>query len=73
VSVFIKSKNQTLEEFKAFKTLIKKRHDIKIKAIQSDNGHEYVNKEFLEYLRDQEIQRRLSTAYTPEQNGVGER
>lgn len=70
---FIKSKDQALEEFKAYKALVEKQHDAKVKAIQSDNGREYVNKEFDEYLKTQGIQRRLTTAYTPEQNGVAER
>lgn len=70
---FLQSKDQALEEFKTFKTFVEKQHDAKIKAIQSDNGREYVNKKFDEYLSAQGIQRRLATAYTPEQNGVAER
>ncbi|KMQ89436.1 retrotransposon unclassified [Lasius niger] len=69
----IKSKDQALEEFKAFKALVEKQHDAKIKTIQSDNGREYINKEFDEYLKEQGIRRQLTTAYTPEQNGVAER
>lgn len=70
---FIKNKNQALDEFKSFKALIENRHDKKIKALQSDNGGEFINKEFDEYLKSQGIQRRLTTPYTPEQNGVAER
>lgn len=70
---FIGSKDQALEEFKAFKAFVEKQHDVKIKAIQSDNGREYVNKEFDEYLKKHRIQRSLTTTYTLEQNGVAER
>lgn len=70
---FIKSKDQALEEFKAYKALVEKQHGTKIKAIQSDNGREYVNNEFSEYLKAQGIQHRLTATYTPEQNGVAER
>jgi len=63
---FIKSKDQALEEFKSYKALVEKQHGVKIKAIQSDNGREYVNKEFDEFLKTQGIQCRLTIAYTPE-------
>lgn len=39
----------------------------------SDNGTEYCNKEFNEYLREHGIQRRLAMPYTPQQNGLAER
>ncbi|XP_072758710.1 uncharacterized protein [Anoplolepis gracilipes] len=60
-----------IEEFKVYQVFVEKQYNAKIKAIQSDNGREYVNKEFDEYLKG--IQRRFTTAYTPEQNGIAER
>ncbi|XP_037930157.1 uncharacterized protein LOC119664864 [Teleopsis dalmanni] len=45
----------------------------RIKALQSDNGREYVNSEFNLFLRKFGIQRRLTAPYTPEQNGIAER
>lgn len=51
----IPKKQGSLEEFKAFKTFVEKQHGTSIKAIQSDNGREYVNKEFDEYLKTQGI------------------
>jgi transposase InsO family protein len=45
----------------------------KIKAVQSDNGKEYCNKEMDKFFRDSGIQRRLTTVYSPQQNGLAER
>jgi len=69
---FIAHKSQALEEFKAYKIFVEKQHGMKIKTLQSDNGREYVNQEFDEYLKSEGIKRRLTTTYTPEQNGIAE-
>lgn len=45
----------------------------KIKFLQTDNGKEYVNDKFSEFLLCYGIQRRLSAACTPQQNGTAER
>ena len=45
----------------------------KIKYLQSDNGREYYNRSFNSFLRNEDIRRRLSVPYTPEQNGIAER
>ncbi|RVE51364.1 hypothetical protein evm_003919 [Chilo suppressalis] len=39
----------------------------------SDNRKEYRNKEFYNFLKANGIQKRLTAAYTPQQNGVSER
>lgn len=41
---FLKHKNEALREFKALKAVIEKQYGVHIKAIQSNNGLEYVNK-----------------------------
>ncbi len=43
------------------------------KSIRTDNGGEYSSLEFNQYLRQNRIQNQLTTAYTPQQNGVCER
>jgi len=70
---FFAHNSQALEEFKAYKIFVEKQHGMKIKALQSDNGREYVNQEFDEYLISEGIKRRLTTTHTPEQNGIAER
>lgn len=45
----------------------------KPKFIRSDNGVEYVNRQFVEYLQHEGIQQHKTAPYTPQQNGVAER
>jgi len=45
----------------------------KIKVLRSDQGGEYISHEFEEYCQNVGIQRQLTAAYSPQQNGVAER
>lgn len=71
--VFIKHKNQVLTEFQKFKNQFENQTGRKIKSLQSDNGTEFCNKEFDEFLETSGIKRRLTVPHTPQQNGVAER
>lgn len=66
---FLKYKNEVLNNFKEYRTEVEKFTNHKIKYLQSDNGTEYCNKEFDEYLKSYGIQRRFSVPRTPQQNG----
>ena len=44
-----------------------------VRAIQTDNGSEYVNAELTEYLRSKGIIHQTTVPYNPEQNGAAER
>ena len=44
-----------------------------IKVLRSDRGGEYLSDEFESTLKESGTQHQLTAAYTPEQNGVGER
>lgn len=70
---FMKHKSEVTKIFKQHVTMVERQKDRKVKAIRSDNGTEYVNKEFDEYLRVLGIKRQLTVPYTPQQNGVAER
>lgn len=70
---FIANKSDVLDAFKNYKTYVEKFTEKKIKNLQSDNGREYVNKEFDDFLRSEGIRRRLTAPYTPQQNGIAER
>lgn len=70
---FMKHKSEVLEKFKIYKVEVENEHDKKIKYLQSDNGTEYCNQEFDNYLKKCGIQRRFSAPYTPQQNGLAER
>ncbi|KAI5322513.1 hypothetical protein L3X38_031585 [Prunus dulcis] len=45
----------------------------KVKCLRSDRGDEFTSCEFNKLCEDEGIQRQLSMAYTPQQNGVVER
>ena len=69
----LKRKEEAFAYLKTFKALVENFHDLKIKAIQSDNGGEFTSKEFINFCNENGIKRRTSNPYTPEQNGVAER
>jgi transposase InsO family protein len=68
-SVALKNKtdNEVLNGFK--KIYIKS----KIKAVRSDNGSEFINKKFKDYLEKNNIKQILSEASKPQSNGMIER
>lgn len=70
---FLKEKSDVLDSFKNYKNRVERQTGRKIKFIQSDNGKEFCNKNFDDFLKKEGIQRRLTTPYTPEQNGIAER
>lgn len=69
----IKSKKQVLEKFIEFKTLVENQTNLRIKKIRTDNGLEYCNYPFENYLKKYGIIHETTVPYTPEQNGVSER
>ena len=70
---FMKTKDQVLEKFKEYEAMVTNMTDKKIKILRSDNGGEYISKEFSNYLKVKGIQRQFSVPRTPQQNGVAER
>ena len=53
--------------------MVGKEKDTKVKMIRSDRGGEFVSTEFTKWCTSEDIQRQLTTPYTPSQNGVVER
>jgi transposase InsO family protein len=70
---FLKSKDEVFSKFKEFKALIENLSERKIKILRSDNGGEYISKEFVNFCKDVGIKRELTTPYNPQQNGVAKR
>ncbi len=69
----MKSKGECLEKFKEFKALVETQSEHKIKVFPSNNGGEYISKEFKRFLKAHDIEKQTSTPYRPQQNGVAER
>ncbi len=69
----MQKKDQTFTKFCEFKALVEKESGKKVKALQSDNGGEYVSNEFKNFCVVEGIKRELTTPHNPQQNGVSKR
>lgn len=70
---FIKNKSDVLNCFIKYNAKIKTKFMHSVRTLHSDNGGEYKNVEFKEYLESEGITHELTAPYTPEQNGRAER
>ncbi|CAK9814306.1 Retrovirus-related Pol polyprotein from transposon TNT 1-94 [Anthophora quadrimaculata] len=69
----LRNKSDVLEAFRKYKRQVEKQTGCAIKCLRTDNGREYLSREFSKYLEEEGIKRQLSIEYTPQQNGVAER
>ena len=67
---FLKKKSEALEKFKEFKA---SEFKMKIKALRTNRGGEYLSNEFQYFLKEWGIRPEFTAAYSPQQNGVSER
>ncbi len=70
---FLKKKSEVFEKFKQFQQVSERETGQKIKVLRTDNGGEYMSRQFEQDLQNKGIQRQLTVPKTPEQNGVAER
>jgi transposase InsO family protein len=70
---FLRNKSDTLNVFKKFKALVELQSGYKLKKLRSDRSGEYTSNEFQEFYVKQGMERQLTIAYSPQQNGVAER
>lgn len=72
--VFIqKDKDEIFENFKSWKTLVENQTSGKVEGLRTDNGLEFCNETFDIYYIVSGIARFITTARTPQQNGLAER
>ncbi|KAL8118400.1 hypothetical protein AgCh_016069 [Apium graveolens] len=69
----MKHKSEAFEKFKEYKHEVKKQTKHSIRTLRSDRGGEYLNGEFLDYLKENGIVSQWTPPYTPQLNGVSER
>ena len=67
------AKSETFNAFKRFKVHVEKETYIFIRDLRTDRGGEFTSQEFNTFCDVNGIQRQLTAAYTPQQNGVAER
>ena len=70
---FMKQKSEVFKKFKEYEALVTSDCKEQIGMLRSENGGEYMSREFELYLKSKGIRHETSCAYTPEQNGVAER
>ncbi|KAI5334699.1 hypothetical protein L3X38_024832 [Prunus dulcis] len=70
---FIRNKSSALECFRKFKAMTELQSGYKIEGLRSDRGGEFLSSEFNSFCAEVGIQRQLTVAYSPQQNGVAER
>lgn len=63
---FIRHKSDALETFKKYNAMIKNKFMHNVRILHTDNGTEYVNKAFMEYLEREGIVHERTAPYTPE-------
>lgn len=69
----VKAKSECLQKFSSFKSQVETATGKKICILRSDGGGEYLSNEFNELLESSGIQRELTVAHSPQQNGRAER
>ncbi|CAA7062104.1 unnamed protein product [Microthlaspi erraticum] len=70
---FLSEKSETFSSFKLFKKKVETETGKAIKSLRTDRGGEYTSHEFSEFCKEHGIRRQMTTAYTPQQNGIAER
>lgn len=66
-------KNEALQVFKDWQLMIENQTGKKIKRLRTDNGLEYLDKEFIDLCKKSGIAKHHTVAGTPQQNGLAER
>ena len=70
---FLKKESETFASYKFYQALVQTQHGTTIKVLQSDRGGEYLDKEFILYLKNAGTVNKLTVHDTPQHNGVAER
>ena len=65
-------KDEGFDAFKSYKAYAENKCGTKIKCLQSDNGGEYLSKQFDKFLDQNGVKSRLTTSRAPQQNEVAE-
>ncbi|GAU27929.1 hypothetical protein TSUD_160240 [Trifolium subterraneum] len=69
----LKEKSKAFATFKNFKAMVELESGCMIQSLRTYRGGEFTSSAFNEFCISEGIKRQLTTAYTPQQNGVSER
>lgn len=69
----LKSKDEVFDRFIEWKNFVENQTGKKLKCLRTDNGLEFLNDKFASLCKSAGINRHLTVAGTPQQNGLAER
>ena len=69
----LKSKDQVFQNIQQFHTMVERETGKPLKCLGTDNGGEYISREFREYRSKHGIRHEKTVPDTPQHNGVVER
>lgn len=69
----LKTKDQAFAKFKQWCVSTKNKMECKLKYLRTDNGPEFLSKEFTDFWKEKGISIHRTVKYTPQQNGLAER
>ena len=72
-TIFLRSKDETFDEFICFAKKVQKTSGYQLVRLRSDHGTEFENNKFDEFCREHGMDHNFSAPRTPQQNGVVER
>jgi transposase InsO family protein len=67
---FLNNKSDALGCFHHFKSHVEKKSGYYIKCLRTNQGGEYISREFHNFCKVHDIYKQFTTRYTPHQNGV---
>lgn len=70
---FLIEKSEALDVFKKFKAKVEKETNQFLQGLRTDCGGEFTSQDFTNFCDVNGINRQLTAAYSPQQNGVAER
>ena len=70
---FMNKKSEVFEKYKEFEAITTNETGLKLVTLRSDNGGEYLTKQFETYLKSKGTFHQTTVPYSPEQNGIAER
>ncbi|GJW13444.1 retrovirus-related pol polyprotein from transposon TNT 1-94 [Tanacetum coccineum] len=72
-TLFLRSKDETLEVLKDFLNMLQRNLQAQVITIRTDRGTEFINNTLNVFFKEEGIEHQTSTPRTPEQNGVVKR
>jgi transposase InsO family protein len=70
---FLKHKSDAFESLKAWKVMVEKQTERKLKVLRTNNGMEFCSADFKSFCTKEDIVRHHTISHMPQQNGVAER